>query len=319
MILIADDMHPLLLEGLKAKQIPFNYQPQITLPEVLNIIGTYEGLVVRSKFMVDKPFIDSATRLKFIARAGSGTDNIDADYAAGKNIAIINAPEGLCDAVAEHAMGLILGLQHKIVRSNQEVMNQTWNREANRGIELMGSTVGIIGYGHTGSALGRKLSGFGVNVIAYDKYKIPEQNEAGQFFFDPYATSVSLNAIYEQTDILSMHVPLTPETSGWVNKKFFEQFKKPIVFINTSRGGIVNTFELTLAMEQGNVRGAALDVLEQEPPFSKNGDTTAWYQRLRTMDQVILTPHIAGWSTQSYERISEVLLKKINLFYNPQN
>ncbi len=318
MILIADEMHPSLMKGLEANHISFNYQPGIKLLEAREIIAQYEGLVVRSKFAIDSSFIDMSPRLEFIARAGSGTDNIDIDYAAERAITIINAPEGLSDAVAEHAIGLILALQHKIVQGNTEVKNLKWQREENRGFELRNSTVGIIGYGNTGSALAKKLSGFDVKVLAYDKYRKWVAGDDNNFFFDAYATSCSLNTIYELSDILTLHIPLTKETEAWVNKKFFEQFKKPIVFINTSRGKIVNTFDLTMALESGKIKAAGLDVLEQEPPFTA-GEPRSWFNTLREMNQVIITPHIAGWSTESYKRISEILAKKIIGFYSSKS
>ena len=257
MILIVDEVHPALMKALQAQNIPFNYQPGISREDTLEIIAQYEGLVIRSKFFIDKDFIDLAPRLKFIARAGSGTENIDADHAAERAITIINAAEGLCDAVAEHTIGLMLALQHKILQSNKEVKNLQWNRSKNNGFELLNSTVGIIGYGNAGSAVAKKLSGFGVKVIAYDKYRKWIAGDENNFFFDAHATSCSLNTIYEQTDILTLHIPLTKETEAWVNKKFFEQFKKPIVFINTSRGKIVNTFDLTLALENGKINKIA--------------------------------------------------------------
>ncbi|MCX6189196.1 MAG: NAD(P)-binding domain-containing protein [Bacteroidetes bacterium] len=318
MILIADEMHPALIQGLQERQIPFHYQPEISLLEVLDIIAQYEGLIVRTKFFIDKNFINQASRLQFIARAGSGTDNIELDYANQRGIVVLNAPEGLCDAVAEHTIGLILALQHKIIKSNNEVKNLQWNREENRGIELMNSTVGIIGFGHTGSAVARKLHGFGARIMAYDKYKTAEKRADG-FFFDDNATSCSLNTIYEQADILTMHVPLTKETEGWVNKDFFKKFKKSIVFINTSRGKIVNTTDLLEALQGGKLTGAALDVLEQEPPFSEDGQPDATFNALRDMENVIFTPHIAGWSAQSYERISTVLCAKIINFYQSKS
>ncbi len=315
MILIADEMQPVLIEELKEANIPFNYQPDISLHETMEIIGQYEGLVVRSKFFIGKDFIDASPRLKFIARAGSGTDNIDADYALERAITIINAPEGLCDSVAEHTIGLILALQHKLIRSNNEVMNLEWRREENRGFELQGSTLGIIGYGNTGSAVAKKLSGFGMNIIAYDKYRKPIAGKGNEFFFDEHATSCSLNAIYEETDILTLHIPLTKETESWVNKKFIEQFKKPIVLIKTSRGKIINTFDLVMALESGKVKSAGLDVLEQEPPFDRDKEPASWFNTLRHMQRVIMTPHIAGWTEQSYERISRVLANKIIRYY----
>ncbi len=316
MILIADEIHPDLMKGLKDRQIEFNYQPGIELSEVLDIISNYEGIIIRSKFFISKEFINEAPNLKFIARAGSGTDNIDSEYAAEKGITILNAPEGLADSVAEHTIGLILALQHKIVQSNKQVKKMKWNREENRGFELMNSTVGIIGYGNTGSAVAKKLSGFGVKVLTYDKYKIPQKGDDGQLFFDAHATFCSLEAIYDKIDILTMHVPLTTETTAWVNRKFLERFKKPIVFINCARGQIVNTLELTKAIKEGKVKAAALDVLELEPPFEDEKESPLWFNTLREMDNVILTPHIAGWTEQSYERISEVLCRKIIEFYD---
>jgi len=311
MILIADEMHPSLMEGLRIEKIPFDYKPLITPEATLKIIARYEGIVLRSKFNIDGGFFDEASNLKFIARAGSGTDNIDAEYAASKGISIINAPEALSDTVAEHTVGLMLSLVHQIAKSNNEVKLRQWNREANRGGEIMDSTIGIIGYGNTGSAVAKRLSGFGTKVLAYDKYKIPVKANDQSFFFDHHATSCSLNTIYEQSDILTLHIPLTEETAGWADKKFFEQFRKPIIFINCARGAIVNSSDLVEALQNGKVRGAALDVLEKEPPFRENQDDPVWFEILKEMPNTILTPHIAGWSTQSYKRISEVILKKI--------
>lgn len=316
MILIAEVMHPHLMDTLEAHEIPFHYLPDLTLAQLPNEIANYDGLVVRSKFQVGKNLLDCAPQLRFIARAGSGMDNIDEEYARQLGIELIHAPEALCDSVAEHTIGMILALQHKLISGNNEIKKQQWNREANRGLELMNATLGIIGYGHTGSAVARKISGFGVKVLAYDKYKKAEEAANGSFFFNEHATSCDLNTIYQQSDILTLHVPLTTETKAWVNKKFFDQFKKPIVFINCSRGKIVNTADLADAIRAGRIRGAALDVLEEEPPFANNQKGEGWFSALTAMENVILTPHVAGWSVQSYQRISDVLSRKIIDFLN---
>lgn len=312
MILIADALHPVLMERLSEAGIPFNYQPDITRNEALRIITPYSGLVVRSKFKVDKAFIDEARSLKCIARAGSGLDTIDTEYAMAKGIALLHAPEGLRDSVAEHTIGLILALQHNLLKSHQEIMQARWDREGNRGVELGEKTVGIIGYGNTGSMVARKLSGFGVRVIAFDKYK--------ENIDDGYATPCDLETIYNQTDILTVHVPLTKETNGWMNAKFFDRFRKPVVFINCARGSIVNAFDLVMALKKRQIVAAGLDVLPEEPPFATaSADTPSWFQALKAMPNVILTPHIAGWSRESYQRISDVLAVRIIDFYRAEH
>jgi D-3-phosphoglycerate dehydrogenase len=301
MILIPEEMHPALMNGLQENGISFDYKQGLSREELLQILPYYSGLVIRSRFFADRELMDASPNLRFIARAGSGMDNIDTAYAEKKGISLLNAPEGLCDAVAEHVTGLILSLKHRITAADREIREGKWRREHNRGSELMGCTVGIIGFGNTGSALARKLQGFDVNVIAYDKYK--------KNFSSPYATSCNLTTIYEQTDILSLHIPLTGETRRWIDEAFFENFRKPIVFINSSRGMIVDTEALVKAIRKKKVKAAALDVLEEEPPFGE--DQKNWFEPLKQMPDVILTPHIAGWSFESYERISRVLLMKI--------
>ncbi len=271
------------------------------LDEAYAIINNYDGLVIRSKFQVDRKFIDQATHLRFICRAGAGMDNIDEDYALEKGIRLINAPEGNMDAVGEHAIGLLLSLMNNMNTADAEIRSGSWRREENRGYELKGRTVGIIGYGHMGSSFAKKLSGFGVNVIAYDKYKTG--------FSDQYAREVSMEEIVKHSDVLSLHIPLTKETDGMVNDEYFYHFKKPIFFINTARGKVVKTSAVLNAIKQGKIIAAGLDVLEVEkfPALAEQ----AWFDELRQNGRVILSPHVGGWTFESYRKISEVMARKL--------
>ncbi|WP_426669490.1 2-hydroxyacid dehydrogenase [Mucilaginibacter sp. McL0603] len=301
-ILIVDDIHPIFIEQAKTLGYHCYYQPTIKSEQAYEIIGDYEGLVIRSKFLVDKKIIDLSKNLRFICRAGAGMDNIDEDYAREKGILLINAPEGNMDAVGEHAIGMLLNLMNNINRSDSEVREGTWNREANRGYELKGKTVGIIGYGFMGGSFARKLSGFDVNVIAYDKYKTG--------FSDKYAREVSMEEIVKHADIVSFHVPLTAETKGLVNDEYLFHFKKPIFLLNTSRGKVVQIKAVLNAIKQGKILGAGLDVLEVEKfPALAEQD---WFDELRRSNKVILTPHVAGWTFDSYRRISEVMADKLS-------
>ena len=260
------------------------------------------GLVIRSKFKVHKDFIDAGHNLRFVCRAGAGMDNIDEAYAAQKKIILLNAPEGNMDAVGEHAVGLLLALMNNFLRSDGEIRNGIWKREANRGFELKGKTVGIIGYGFMGQSFATKLSGFDVDVIAYDKYKTD--------FSDMYVTEVSMEEIVKRSDVLSLHIPLTAETMGLVNEEYLFHFKKPIFLINTSRGKIVNTRAVLNAITAGKILGAGLDVLENEkfPSLAEE----EWFNELKQSSKVILTPHVAGWTFDSYRKISEVLAEKLS-------
>ncbi|MCJ8208159.1 2-hydroxyacid dehydrogenase [Mucilaginibacter sp. RS28] len=289
------------MEGAEALGFTCNYQPTITTAEALSILPEYAGLAIRSKFNVTKEILDQATNLKFIARAGAGMDNIDEAYALQKGIRLINAPEGNMDAVGEHAIGLLLALINNFIRADREVRNGQWRREANRGYELKGKTVGIIGYGFMGSSFAKKLSGFGVNVIAYDKYKTG--------FSDQYAREVSMEEIVKQSDILSLHIPLTKETRALVNDEYLFHFRKPIFLLNTARGPIVQTRAVLNGLKSGKILGAGLDVLEVEK-FPALGEQD-WYPELAASDRVILTPHVAGWTFESYRKISEVLAAKL--------
>lgn len=261
-------------------------------------------MAIRSKFQVSEEVIDQATNLKFVARAGAGMDNIDEAYAIEKGITLLNAPEGNRDAVGEHAIGMLLSLIYNFNRADDEVRAGEWRREANRGYELKGKTVGIIGYGFMGSSFARKLSGFSVDVIAYDKYKTG--------FSDGYAREVSMEQIVKHSDVLSLHIPLTKETKGMVDDEYLFHFRKPIFLLNTARGPIVKTQAVLNATKEGKILGAGLDVLEVEK-FPGLGEQ-AWYEELRTSGKVLLTPHVAGWTFDSYRRISEVLAEKLKTF-----
>lgn len=300
-ILIIDDLHPAF--AVKAKFLGYEVddRPLITQAETLAIIKDYVGIAVRTKFRIDKELFDAAPNLKFVARAGAGLDNIDESIANERNIQLINAPEGNRDAVGEHAIGLLLSLMNNFRKADAEIRNGIWDREGNRGYELKGKTVGIIGYGFMGQKMAQKLAGFEVNVIAYDKYKTGFGNE--------FAREVSMEEIVKHSDVLSLHVPLTKETKQMVNDEYFYHFKKPIFFINTARGEIVNTSAVLTNIKKGKILGAGLDVLEAEK-FPILGEQP-WYDELKASGKVILTPHVAGWTFDSYRKISEVLGDKL--------
>ena len=302
-ILIIDDVHASLIEGLEKEGFQVDYKQQIHADEVRPILHQYDGLVLRSKLNMDKNLINAGLQLKFIARAGSGMDNVDEAYALQKNITCINTPEANSDAVGEHTIAMLLGLLNKINKADREVRNKIWNREDNRGIELKGKTVGIIGYGHTGMAVAKKLAGFEVRVMAYDKYKIGFGNEL--------VKEVSLEEIFSEADILSLHIPLNDETKWMVNADFLSRFSKSIFFLNLSRGKIVNTQDLVKALEANTVKGCALDVLEKEEILHFNDEEKKWLKYLIESDKTLLTPHVAGWTYESYEKISFYLLTKI--------
>lgn len=301
-ILIVDDIHPIFIEQAEAMGYHCDYQPIIKPDQAYEIIGGYEGLVIRSKFMVDRKVLDLSKKLQFICRAGAGMDNIDEAYAVEKGIKLINAPEGNMDAVGEHAIGMLLSLMNNFNRSDAEIRDGVWKREANRGYELKGKTVGIIGYGFMGGSFARKLAGFSVNVIAYDKYKTG--------FSDQYVREVSMEEMVKQTDVVSFHIPLTPETNGMVDDEYLFHFRKPIFLLNTSRGKVVKVQAVLNAIKQGKIFGAGLDVLEVEK-FPALGEQT-WYEELKQSGKVLLTPHVAGWTFDSYRRISEVMAEKLS-------
>lgn len=302
-ILIVDDIHPVFIEQAEAMGYTCDYRPTIKADEAVQIIGNYAGLLIRSKFNVDRSVFDAATALRFVCRAGAGMDNIDESCASEKGIVLINASEGNMDAVGEHAIGLLLSLMNNFNTADAQVRSGVWDREGNRGFELKGKTVGIIGYGYMGKSFAKKLSGFEVNVIAYDKYKTG--------FSDQYAREVSMEEIVKHSDILSLHIPLTGETNGLVNDEYLFHFKKPIFFINTSRGKVAKVQAVLNAIKQGKILGAGLDVLETEKFPALAGQP--WFDELKQSGKVLLTPHVAGWTYDSYRRISEVMAAKLRV------
>ena len=300
-ILIVDDLHPVFKEQATALGYRVDDEPLITRAQTLAKIGDYTGIAVRTKFKIDEEILIAAKKLKFIARAGAGLDNIDVALAEKLNIKLINAPEGNRDAVGEHAVGMLLSLMNRLNIANQEVRSLKWDREGNRAHELKGKTVGIVGYGFMGQSFAKKLAGFEVNVLAYDKYK--------NNFSDAYARGVSMEEIVKHSDVLSLHIPLTRETRQMVDDEYFFHFKKPIFFLNTARGEIVQTKAVLNNIKNGKILGAGLDVLETEKfPALENEQ---WFEALRKNEQVILTPHVAGWTFESYRKISEVLVEKL--------
>jgi len=301
-ILIIDDLHPAFAAKATALGFEVDDQPLITRAETLAIIKDYVGIAVRTKFRIDKELFDLAPHLEFVARAGAGLDNIDEAIANERNIQLINAPEGNRDAVGEHAIGLLLSLMNNFRNADTQIRNGVWDREVNRGYELKGKTVGIIGYGFMGQQMARKLAGFEVNVIAYDKYKTG--------FGSEYAREVSMEEIVKHSDVLSLHIPLTKETKQMVDDEYFFHFKKPIFLINTARGEIVNTSAVLTNIKNGKILGAGLDVLETEK-FPILGEQP-WFDELKTNGKVILTPHVGGWTYDSYRKISEVLAQKLS-------
>ena len=298
-IIFIDTTHPKLIKDLKSKGFICDQAYDKSRSEILKIIINYDGIVIRSRFKIDKNFINAAKKLKFIARAGSGTENIDLHYANKKNIKCFNAAEGNRQAVAEHALAMILNLLNNIRLSDQEIRRGVWNREKNRGFELSGKTIGIIGFGNTGSSFAKILENFNVKILAYDKYK------------EKYKFQSNLDEILELSDIISLHIPLTEETKYLVNENFIYKAKKPFYIINTSRGQCIETKALIKGLKDQKILGACLDVFEQEKnSFEKIGEN-ADLNYLIESKKTILTPHIAGWTFESNYKIAETLSKKI--------
>lgn len=305
-ILFIDSNHSILHETLQNAGHTCDLNYHWTRDEIINNLQLYDGIVIRSKIKITKEIIDNGVNLKFIARAGAGMENIDAVYADSKGIKCLNAPEGNRDAVAEHALGMLLSLFNNLCKGNTEIREGKWIREGNRGIELCGKTVGIIGYGNMGSAFAERLKGFGVKVLAYDKYK--------NNFGNDYIIETTLEQLFEVADIVSLHTPLTDETNHLINDEFINNFRKNIYIINTARGKCLNTADLVKNLQSGKVAGACLDVLEYEGVSFENIDLQnlpAPFQYLIQCNKVLLSPHIAGWTKESNEKIAKVLAEKI--------
>lgn len=302
-ILIIDEMHLSIIPLFEKEGYQVDYRPEITRTELEKIIDGYQGLIIRSKTNMDRPLLSMASQLKFIGRAGAGLDKIDLDYLEERNIALYNAPEGNRDAVAEHAIGMLLALFNRIPQADRQVRERIWEREQNRGEELSGKTVGIFGFGNMGQAFARKLSGFDVKVLAYDKYKTG--------FGGEWAEEVSFGRLQEEVDILSIHVPLTAETRNFFDIKVIETFKKSFYLINTARGEVIQLETLNKALESGKIRGALLDVLENEKLRQVDPTLEHAFLELAIRENVLFTPHVAGWTFQSYEKINKVLVQKV--------
>jgi D-3-phosphoglycerate dehydrogenase len=302
-VLIVDEVHPSMTEGLTNLGFEVETRTDLTLTEFVSILPTYEGLVVRSKFKITAEML-SDTTLTFIARAGAGLDLLDVDACLSRGIAVFSANEGNSDAVAEHVIGQLLSLAHKLHTSDTEVRHGLWEREGNRGFELKGKTIGIIGYGNMGKAVASRLACFGMSILAYDKYAPSADYPA------------TMEQLFEQADILSLHIPLTSETRGLISAEFINSFKKPILLINSSRGPIAPLEPLLHGLRSGRIKGLALDVLPNEKLSTWSPIEKELFAEIAAYPATIFSPHVAGWTTESYYKINEVLLEKIKLHFS---
>ena len=304
-VLHLDTNHPLLIQQLSAAGFQNHEDYTSSKSEIEKKINLYDGLIIRSRFSLDASFLDKATNLKFIGRVGAGLENIDCDYALSKGIELIAAPEGNRNAVGEHALGMLLSLFNKLNKADLEVRKGLWLREENRGLELDGKTVGLIGYGNMGKAFAKKLRGFDVTVLCYDiKPNVEDEN----------ATQVSLQEIQERANVLSLHTPQTSQTVGMINISFIEQFKNPFWLINTARGKSVVTKDLVGALKSAKVLGAGLDVLEYEKSSFENlftNEIPEEFKYLVQSENVLLSPHVAGWTIESNIKLAQTVVDKI--------
>ncbi len=302
-ILITDSIHLSFFKEMENTAFEIDYRPEITQEQIMEIIQDYEGIIINSKTQADRKMMEKGEKLKFIARMGSGMEIVDVEFAKEKGIACINTPEGNRDAVAEQAVGMLLSMFCHLHTADREVRNYEWEREKNRGIELGGKTVGIYGYGNTGSAFAKRLTGFDVQVLAYDKYKTG--------IAQGHVKESTPEEIFENADVLSIHLPLTEETRHLVDYEFLNRFKKHFWLINTARGQHVKTVDLLRAIREGKVFGAALDVLENEKIHALSPEQKDWFEALIAERKVLLTPHTAGLTRESKEKIARGLATKI--------
>ena len=309
-ILHLDSNHPLLIEHLTDLGHTNHEDYNSSKKAVEAKIHLYDGLIIRSRFRIDAGFLDKATQLKFIGRVGAGLENIDTDYAYAMGVHLISAPEGNQNAVGEHALGMLLSLFNKLTISDREVRNGIWQRESNRGNELDGKTIGIIGYGHMGKAFSKKLQGFDVEVLCYDiKANVGDEN----------SRQVPLEVLQEKAHILSLHVPQTAATINMVNTDFISSFKHPFWLLNTARGNCVVTRDLVKALESKKIRGAALDVMEYEKSSFEtifSNKTPLAFSSLLKADNVIFSPHIAGWTIESHRKLAQTIVDKIKFQFH---
>lgn len=309
-ILHIDSNNTIMMAQLEAAGFSNDQDFSASKEEIEAKIDQYQGIVIRSRFKIDKTFLDKATNLQFIARVGAGLESIDCEYAESKNISLIAAPEGNRNAVGEHTLGMILSLFNNLNQADREIRSGQWNRESNRGHELDGKTVGIIGYGNMGKYFAKKLRGFEVEVLCYDiQDKVGDQN----------AKQVSLLEFQQKVDVVSLHLPWTPETNKMVDADFIAAFAKPFWIMNTSRGKNIVTSDLVAALQSGKILGAGLDVLEYEKlsfeTLFQENETPAAFQYLLNAQNVILSPHVAGWTFESHERLAQVIVDKIKAKY----
>ena len=307
-ILIIDEMHLSIIDLLENEGHQVDYEPKNSRAEILEKVADYHGLVIRSKTPMDRELLEKASQLQFIARAGAGLDQIDLEYLVERGIKLFHAAKGNRDAVAEHAIGGLLALFNHVIKADSEVRKGIWDREGNRGHELKGKTVGIMGYGNMGSQFAKRLKGFGVRVMAYDKYKLG--------FGSDEVEEVIWEKVKAEADVLSLHIPLTSETRNFFTYEELKSFSKPFWLINTARGEVISFEVLNRALDEGILKGAVLDVLENEK-FKKFTDKQKEeFERLTARDNVIFSPHVAGWTFESYEKINKVLVKRIKKAFN---
>lgn len=305
-VLVSDYVHPILIEGLEERGYRVIYDRNFPPSDLDRIIGSLSGIVINTKMKMYADRIAKAEKLEFIARLGSGLDIIDLEAAQSRNIQVISTPEGNCDSVAEHAIGMLLSLSNNIIKADPELRSGLWDREGNRGFEISGKTIGIVGMGNTGRAISKKLSCWGLEMVYSDPYVLdlpPNMN---------YLKAVNADQLAEVSDIISLHVQLTPETFHMVDTAFLNKCKKGVIIINSSRGAVVDTPALLSALQSGQLGGACLDVFENEKPDTFSTEEKKMYQALYAMPNVVLSPHIAGWTRESLQRIAEVMLRKLD-------
>ena len=304
-VLVTDKVHKHLLVSFQNRNWHVDYQPDISYEDTKAIIADYSGVIINSKIKATQEFLDLATQLEFIGRLGSGLEIIDLEYAAAKDIKVYNSPEGNCNAVAEHALGMLLSLFNNLHQANKQVKEFEWHREQNRGKELSGKTIGIVGFGHTGSSFARVLTGFDVRILAYDKYKT--DYAAG---FD-HVSEASPDQIQNEADIISFHLPLTDETRFLVDQDYLINCKDNVYIINTSRGQVLKLEDLLFAMSIKKVAGACLDVFENEKFDTLQLDQKVVLTKLLQLENVFVSPHVAGWTNESLFKIADTLVRKI--------